>query len=1103
MANIQHTKTDFNPAGMNNCKCFVLLSIFWLLVGFPAQIFARDTIIPLEIYEQPEKEHATLINKLARQYVESNPHIAIDLAQEAYQLAIKYDDEWQKMTAFEIQGDAYQKTNYHNNALDNYKQAALIAHNLGEPDLEASLLLQSAISYKTIGKYHLALNDLFRAGSLAQEVHNEPLQVKILLHLGKLFAILKDYDRALSLFDESEELLISNNDSIGLARLYNSIGELYAATRDFLLAEEYHLRAMDLYRTLENAEGIFYTYFYLGELYRLWQKPDLALEYYEKSRELSNNFAAHSELGGKIRTKVGSIYISKNKLDQAQNYLMQSLTVASNNNNIDLVGEIYQLLSDLHVKKDDFEKALFFYQKYAHLQDSLLNQKVQDNILASRLHEQATQNRLLRKNAAIQRLTLERERRNRITYGIISILTTIILMGLIIFFRIKSKDNRKLKILNTELEDIVAHRTHELEKQIQDKTMKEEELQKSEERYLLAQQAADIGYWEANAHDGKIVISKNLEELLQLKEVEKLESLDEFLAIIHADDRERVSETMKFATNTTLDSSIEFRIYSLKKEEQWFVTFIKVIRNKPDNVVRITGIIQNITTRKRFENHLRRSELKYREIIESLPIVYAEVDKEMCVTYLNESGKELTGYSEADIKNRIHLSEVFLDFDDVHKNFMLALKNQRKEMYQYQMRKRDGKLLDVLVKSLPAVDRDGNTVGIRSAVIDITDNIRVSKALKDSEEKFGELSAMLPETIFETDIKGNFTFINQNGLDMFGYSHSDFEEGINIIDLIANNDRENVKYSLAKIQSGEKIQAIEYFGQRKNGDRFPIVAYINAIFNQGKAIGVRGIATDNTERKNLELKLKESQKLQALGTLAGGIAHDFNNILMGIQLFTELAQKSNAKAEAQASHFQRIFTSLTRAKELVKQILTFSRQSGDDRQKLDIEKVILDAMHMIRSTLPSSIELELNLQPCGVVLANTSQIHQILMNLCTNASHAMNGAGKLSVSLEPLDQGEMEKSSIVPPHLEDGVLLRVSDNGMGMDSQTKERIFEPFFTTKKIGVGTGLGLATVYGIIKHYGGEITFRSELGKGTTFNIILPLVEQNVKNISLKSS
>ena len=270
--------------------------------------------------------------------------------------------------------------------------------------------------------------------------------------------------------------------------------------------------------------------------------------------------------------------------------------------------------------------------------------------------------------------------------------------------------------------------------------------------------------------------------------------------------------------------------------------------------------------------------------------------------------------------------------------------------------------------------------------------------------------------------------------------------------------------------------------------------------SEGEMLGFRGASLDITERKSaqqerahIEARLQQGQKLEALGTLAGGIAHDFNNILGIIIGYGDLASWQIDRESPVHKHLQQILKAANRARELVQQILAFARQTEQEKQPVRASLIFKEVMKMMRASLPTTIEIETEVSSSGIVMADPSQLHQLLMNLCTNAAQAMRtDGGTLSVSLTDVDltpRAVPPYSKLQPgPHLE----LTVKDTGEGIAPTILERIFDPFFTTKEPGTGTGLGLAVVHGIVQSLGGAIEVESVPGKETTFHVLLPARE-----------
>lgn len=246
------------------------------------------------------------------------------------------------------------------------------------------------------------------------------------------------------------------------------------------------------------------------------------------------------------------------------------------------------------------------------------------------------------------------------------------------------------------------------------------------------------------------------------------------------------------------------------------------------------------------------------------------------------------------------------------------------------------------------------------------------------------------------------------------------------------------------------------------------------------------------ERKRLEAKLRQAHKMEALGTMAAGISHDFNNILTAVIGYAELSRQLSENNPQLRSHLDQVVLAGRRAKDLIKHILTFSRQKEQEFQPTSIHLILAEVMRLLRASTPATIEIIEKIdQNCGLVLADTTQIHQVIMNLCTNAVQAMKDTiGTLTITLKPIDYEPSTESHYLPPGKV--LALAIADTGVGMDQQLIEKIFDPYFTTKAAGEGTGMGLAVVHGIVSSHGGDILVASTPGAGSTFTVLLPVAE-----------
>lgn len=385
---------------------------------------------------------------------------------------------------------------------------------------------------------------------------------------------------------------------------------------------------------------------------------------------------------------------------------------------------------------------------------------------------------------------------------------------------------------------------------------------------------------------------------------------------------------------------------------------------------------------------------------------------------------------------------------------------------------------------------------------DQTEQLRgFSKVTRDmSERRRAEqlLRSVVDNTldgIISIDERGVVQSFNKSAEKIFGYRAEEvISQKINML-MPEPYTSEHDQYLGNYLRTGHaKIIGIgrEVSGRRKDGSTFPMELAVSE-FELDRRRHFTGIVRDISERKKLEGQLRQSQKMEAIGQLAGGVAHDFNNILGAIIGFTELIKDDAAGQPVILDNLEAVSKASHRAADLVKQILTFSRQNEQERLPTQLGLVIKEALKLLRATVPVTIEFKSQLLEVPTVLAAPTQIHQVIMNLGTNAWHAMRDqAGVLDVTLAPL-QVDFELARL-HPELRPGpyVKLSISDTGCGMSRATLERIFDPFFTTKGPGEGTGLGLAVVHGIMKSHDGTITVYSEPGKGTVFHLYFPVFE-----------
>ncbi|MEE8303327.1 MAG: PAS domain S-box protein, partial [Candidatus Tectomicrobia bacterium] len=372
---------------------------------------------------------------------------------------------------------------------------------------------------------------------------------------------------------------------------------------------------------------------------------------------------------------------------------------------------------------------------------------------------------------------------------------------------------------------------------------------------------------------------------------------------------------------------------------------------------------------------------------------------------------------------------------------------------------------------------------------------QAEEALRKSEERLKAIFETASDAIVTVDLHNVLTSVNRTAELIFGYRR-EVMIGKPLDAFLVPESATLARERTQKALRGEsQSSSFELEGQRQGKARVPLEAKARLLYDGEKPIGLVCVFRDITERKHLEEQLRQAQKMEAIGTLAGGIAHDFNNILSAIIGYAELSTYDIPQTSPLMHNIQEVLTAGHRAKDLVQQILTFSRRHEQERKPVHLHLIVNETLKLLRASLPTTIEIQPYIRKdVGNVLADPTQMHQVLMNLCTNAGHAMRDTGGvLEIRLDLMEVNDVFVAH--HPILQPGphVRLTVRDSGHGMNPDILERIFEPFFTTKEIGKGTGMGLAVVHGIVTSHSGAIAVQSSPGQGTTVKIYLPRIDE----------
>ncbi len=409
--------------------------------------------------------------------------------------------------------------------------------------------------------------------------------------------------------------------------------------------------------------------------------------------------------------------------------------------------------------------------------------------------------------------------------------------------------------------------------------------------------------------------------------------------------------------------------------------------------------------------------------------------------------------------------------------------------------RKDGSSFPVEYVTTPIQNDQGKLEGAVVAFQDITHRKQAEKVLQESEERFRLLNEAIPQQVWTARPDGSLDYVNQRVIEYFGCS---FDEmiGNGWQRFLHPDDLPGCLERWAEARNARQAYEIEFRLLRAKDKTFRwYLGRALPIFDQhDQVVKWFGTNTDITQLKELENQVRQSQKMEAIGTLAGGIAHDFNNILMAIIGYTELAKQNARENMGAQKNLDEVLVAGQRAKELVQQILAFSRQTEQSQQPLDLQPVVREVCKFLRATFPATIDIRQNFtEATSIILGDPIKMHQVLMNLCANAEYAMRGSGGLlELKLEHVT-GEPDGIG-THPDLNGGAYVRlaVRDTGSGMTPEVVQRIFDPFFTTKGVGEGTGMGLAVVHGIVISHGGVMKVESEPGQGTIFSLYFPEME-----------
>ncbi len=533
------------------------------------------------------------------------------------------------------------------------------------------------------------------------------------------------------------------------------------------------------------------------------------------------------------------------------------------------------------------------------------------------------------------------------------------------------------------------------------------------------------------------------------------------------------------------------------QNRHWMASFFPVF-DAEHRISSLGAVVVEVTQQKRLELELRESDRRFSEMMGKVDLISMMLDREGRVTYCNDYLLSLTGWRREEVLGR-NWFDAFVppkDASELRTAFPELLANSPGAWHrENEILTRSGERRLIQWNNLVLRSLSGEVVGTASIGADITKRKRAETALLENQKRTTLLLESTTEGICGVDLEGHCTFINRTGASMIG-GKPETIVGQDMHQLVHHHRPDQTPHPreecpiFQSMQQGQPCHVTNDAFWRLDGSSFPVDFSASPILEDGVIRGAVVCFSDITERRRLEEQFRQAQKMEAVGRLAGGVAHDFNNLLAVMIMRTDLASMESGLPAEVRETLQEVRAAADRAANLTRQLLAFSRRQVMQPRHLELNESVQSLARMLQRVLGEDIRLRLKLHPGPLITyADPGMLDQVLMNLAVNARDAMPQGGRLTLETMERTLDEVEAQGI--PEVSPGrfVALKVSDTGSGISTENLPRIFEPFFTTKEPGHGTGLGLATVFGIVKQHNGWLRVHSEVETGTTFEIFLP--------------
>jgi len=652
----------------------------------------------------------------------------------------------------------------------------------------------------------------------------------------------------------------------------------------------------------------------------------------------------------------------------------------------------------------------------------------------------------------------------------------------------------------------VVHRKREVLELLVDERTRD--LVDTKNRMELALHGADLGTWDWHIPSDKMIVNENWAKTVgyRLDEIQPI--LEDWRTLITPEDRDEAIQVMNLHLQGRSDFyELEHRLRHKTGHDVWILAKGRVIERSPDgSPLRVCGTCLDTTAQRKVKAALQASEARLRTLIDTLPDLVWLKDTQGVFLFCNKRVERLLGAGEIDVVGKTDYdfmdrerADFFREKDQAAMAAGHACVNEEELTFAD-----DGHRELVETIKTPMVDDQGNIIGVLGIARDITNRKRFEERIRLSEEKFSKIFAMAPDVIAITRLKdGKIIDVNIGFEETTGWKREEVI-GRATTDIHFWAEPSARKEMVAELMAGRDVLDHEMEFLRKDGTR-RIGIYSARRIRISDELTLIFILQDTTrsrrleaERRKLEAQLQQSQKLEAIGVLAGGVAHDFNNMLGAIIGYAELAMQTLESSDPMRKNFHKILDAAQRSANLTRQLLAFARKQTIEPVVLDLNAAVEGTLKMLRRLIGENIELAW-MPATGqcTVCIDPSQLDQILANLCVNARDAIEEVGKVTIKTGTATFDEDSCTAYADCLPGTYVLLSIGDDGCGMDQETQDHIFEPFFTTKGVGQGTGLGMATVYGIVKQNEGFIQLTSAPDIGTTFDIYLPRQAASVED------